>query len=58
MGDLDGATIVTTTGESGVPFDAHYGDLIAPYLAHQTVPLPFTAAAVQKAGTQTLTLKP
>ena len=28
MGDLDGARIIQTTGQSGNPFDGHYGDLI------------------------------
>ncbi|HTS14358.1 MAG TPA: penicillin acylase family protein [Candidatus Sulfotelmatobacter sp.] len=55
---LDGATIVDTTGQSGVPFDAHYGDLIDTYLAGKTVPLPFTTSAVDEATTQILTLTP
>ena len=28
LSDLDGARIVQTTGQSGNPFDSHYGDLI------------------------------
>ncbi len=55
---FDGATIVDTTGQSGVPFDGHYGDLIDTYLAGKTVPLPFTKSAVDAATTQMLTLTP
>ena len=47
-----------TTGQSGVPFDAHYGDLIGDWLSDKDVPLPFTQAAVDRAGTQRLTLTP
>jgi penicillin G amidase len=58
MSALDKATIINTTGESGLPFDSHYGDLIADWLAVKPVPLPFTRTAVEAAGTQTLTLQP
>jgi penicillin amidase len=46
LGDLDGARIVQTTGQSGVPFDGHYGDLIDEWATGQTVPLFFTEQAV------------
>ncbi len=58
MGDLDGASIIQTTGQSGVPFDTHYGDLIGDWLANRDVPLPFTQAAVDRAATQRMTLVP
>lgn len=58
MAQPDGATIIDTTGQSGVPFDDHYGDLISTYLAGKTVPLPFTRSAVEAATTQILTLTP
>ena len=57
-GDLDGARIVITTGQSGVPFDTHYGDLIDRWLADETVTLPFSRPAVDAAATQTLRLAP
>ena len=38
MGDLDGAQIVITTGQSGNPFDPHYGDLIATWANGETDP--------------------
>lgn len=58
MNDLDGARIVITTGQSGNPFDAHYGDLIGTWIAGDTVPLPFSPGNVAASATQTLTLSP
>ena len=58
MADLDGARIVQTTGQSGNPFDRHYGDLIEPWLRGQTVPLPFSLAAVTDATVELLQLVP
>ena len=45
LGDLDGAQIVQTTGQSGNPFDRHYGDLIDEWLAGSD-----RSAAVQPRG--------
>ena len=58
MADLDGARIIQTTGQSGNPFDRHYGDLINAWLAGDTVPLPFSPTAVHEAMLQTLALVP
>ncbi|HEU5204189.1 MAG TPA: penicillin acylase family protein [Candidatus Limnocylindrales bacterium] len=58
MTDLDGARIVITTGQSGNPFDHHYNDLIEPWRTGETVPLPFTPAALDAAAAQTLVLQP
>ena len=58
MTDLDGARIVITTGQSGNPFDRHYNDLIGPWRNGETVPLPFTPAAIDEAAAQTLVLQP
>jgi len=58
MTDLDGARIVTTTGQSGNPFDRHYNDLIGPWRNGETVALPFTTAAVDAAAAQVLVLEP
>jgi len=58
MADPDGAQIVQTTGQSGNPFDRHYGDLIDDWLTGQTVPLPFTLSAVSEATVETLQLVP
>ena len=58
MGDLDGARIVQTTGQSGNPFDGHYGDLIDEWLSGGTVPLPFSREAVEAATAKRLELVP
>ncbi|HEX5013244.1 MAG TPA: penicillin acylase family protein [Candidatus Limnocylindrales bacterium] len=58
LGDLDGARIVQTTGQSGVPFDGHYGDLIDDWATGQMVPLFFTEQAVEATLVKRLTLVP
>jgi len=58
MSDLDAAQIVITTGQSGNPFAAHYGDLIALWAGGETVPLPFSAGNVAASAVETLTLTP
>jgi penicillin amidase len=58
MSDLDGARIVITTGQSGNPFDTHYGDLVQTWIAGGTVPLPFSPGNVAASAAQTLTLSP
>ncbi len=58
MTDLDGARIVITTGQSGNPFAAHYGDLIDEWSEGRSIPLPFSETAVDAATETTLTLEP
>ena len=58
MGDIDGARIVITTGQSGNPIDRHYGDMIATWADGQTVELPFSAGNVAASAVETLTLSP
>jgi penicillin G amidase len=58
MGDLDGARIVQTTGQSGNPFDGHYGDLIDEWVSGATVPLPFSRSSVDTAAAKRLELVP
>ncbi|HKB27844.1 MAG TPA: penicillin acylase family protein, partial [Candidatus Limnocylindrales bacterium] len=58
MAHLDEARIVITTGQSGNPFDRHYGDLIGTWASGGTVQLPFSAAAIADATVSTLTLSP
>ena len=58
MSDLDGARIVITTGQAGNPFDRHYNDQIDLWGSGRTVPLPFTADAIEAAAVSTLTLSP
>jgi len=58
MGAIDAARIVISSGQSGNPFDRHYGDLIGDWLVGRTEPLPFSATAIARATVTTLTLQP
>jgi penicillin amidase len=58
LADLDGATILQTTGQSGVPFDGHYGDFITRWLENAPLPLPWAEAEVDAAVVQRLRLDP
>jgi len=58
MKNLDAARIIITTGQSGNPFDRHYGDMIGDWATGGTVPLPFSSEAVGASAASTLTLAP
>ncbi len=58
MSDLDAGRIITTTGQSGVPFSRHANDWIPKWLANETVPLPFTDTAIDAEAAATLVLTP
>ena len=58
MSDVDAGRIVITTGNSGNPFDRHYGDLIDDWATGGTVPLPFSWRAIEADAASTLTLEP
>jgi penicillin amidase len=58
MSDLDAGRIIITTGNSGNPFDRHYGDLIDDWASGGTVPLPFSWEAIEASAASTLTLEP
>ena len=58
MGDLDAGRIITTTGQSGQPFSRHADDWVGRWLRNQTVPLPFTDPAIDRAAAATLVLGP
>ena len=58
LSDLDAGRIVTTTGQSGVPFSTHNADWVTLWLQNKTVPLPFSDAAIAKAAAATLVLTP
>jgi penicillin amidase len=58
MSNLDGATILQATGQSGEPFDVLYGDYIQRWLDNDPLPLPWSTTAVDAATTETLTLTP
>jgi penicillin amidase len=58
MGDLDAARIIQTTGQSGNPFDAHYGDLIDRWATGETLPLRWDRETVEDEAAATLELEP
>jgi len=58
MSAIDAARIVITTGQSGNPFDRHYGDLIDDWASGGTVPLAFSWDAIETNAASTLTLTP
>ena len=58
MSDMDAARIVQSTGQSGNPFDGHYGDMIELWRTGQSIPFPFSSKAVEQAAASTVTLAP
>jgi penicillin amidase len=56
--DFDNSTLDIVNGQSGNIFDEHYNDQWDVYYRGRTFSLPFTAAAVQKAGVHELKLEP
>jgi acyl-homoserine lactone acylase PvdQ len=54
----DGARIVQSTGQSGNPFDSHYGDLIDEWADGRNVPLYFSQHAIEATLAKQLTLIP
>lgn len=58
VGDWDAARFVLPGGESGNPCSPHYDDMLPLWQRGETVPLPFTEAAVAAATKETLRLEP
>ena len=58
LGDLDASTWVTLTGSSGHPASQHYSDQFGAWARGETYPWPFSAAAVEAAARDRLTLRP
>jgi penicillin amidase len=56
--DFDASTWIHLTGASGHTFHRHYDDQLEPWAAGETLPWPFTQAAVEAAAKDTLTLNP
>ena len=56
--DLDNSTLNIVNGQSGNIFDEHYNDQWDAYYHGTTFALPFSAAAVQRAGVHHLKLEP
>jgi penicillin amidase len=58
LGDLDRSVGVLPAGNSGNPASPHWNDQAELWLTGRTHPLPFSATAVDRACTTTLTLRP
>ncbi len=58
VADWDRSMVINAPGQSGWPDSPHYKDLAALWAEGKTVPLAFSAAAVQAAAQSTLTLTP
>jgi penicillin amidase len=58
LGDLDGATTILTTGESGLPGTPHYDDMVDPWVNGTYLPLPFSPGAVEAAKAGETRLEP
>jgi penicillin G amidase len=58
LGNFDNSLWVTTTGESGQPFSAHYSDLIPLWNQNRYQPMAYTATAEAKAAADVLELTP
>jgi penicillin amidase len=53
----DAARIVTTTGQSGSPFNGHNSDWVRMWLANETAPFPFSTQAIEDAAVNTVVLR-
>jgi penicillin amidase len=58
LSNFDDSLWVTTTGESGQPFSAHYDDLVPLWDQNDYQPMSFSPAAVSQQTLQVLTLTP
>lgn len=58
LSDLDASLTIHTTGQSGHPFSAHYGDMVDMWRNIEYKPMLFTRGAVEAGTVSTLTLNP
>lgn len=58
LGDGGGSRWINQSGQSGHPFDDHYGDQWQAWLDGESYPWPFGADAVREAAGDELTLRP
>jgi penicillin amidase len=58
LGDWERARATNLPGQSGDPRSAHYADLYGMWVAGETFPLAYGAAAVRAVAESTLTLLP
>lgn len=56
--DVDGFTLSRHLGQSGNPLSPHFDDFLAPHLAGEPWPMPFTRAKVEARAVSTLRLVP
>ncbi len=56
--DVDGFTLSRHLGQSGNPLSPHFADFLAPHLAGEPWPMPFTRAKVEARAVQTLRIVP
>ena len=56
--DPTATVAVIPAGVAGHPADPHYTDQLALFLAGETIPMPWTREAVEKATVSTLLLEP
>ena len=56
--DVDGFTLSRHLGQSGNPLSPHFADFLAPHLAGESWPMPFTRAKVEARAVQTLRIVP
>ncbi|MBV9304347.1 MAG: penicillin acylase family protein [Acidobacteriaceae bacterium] len=58
VGDWDRSVMTNVPGESGVPGDKHYGDLVGPWSRGEYHPMPFSRKAVETAAEERIVLVP
>jgi penicillin amidase len=56
--DVDGFTLSRHLGQSGNPLSPHFADFLAPHLAGEAWPMPFTRAKVEARAVSTLRIVP
>jgi penicillin amidase len=58
LGEPDAARIIGPLGQSGQPGHPHYDDLVGPWIRGESVPLPLSRQAVERAAAARLWLRP
>ena len=58
LGDLAASRIVNTTGQSGQPFDQHFGDMIELWQSVGYHPMRFDRANIEQSAKDVLVLQP
>ena len=58
LSDWDRSEMTNTPGESGVPGNKHYDDLLGPWARGEYHPMPFSRAAVERAAEERIMLVP